>query len=178
MSLEPDLLISKKLASIRLLAMDVDGVLTDGGVYVLDDGRQFRRFNIKDGMGIKRVMATGIRVAWISANACHAVQERANGLGVSEVYLGVAEKLPLLEEIGRKMGVPLDVVAYIGDDLADLAVLERVGLACAPLDAAEEVKLAAHYIIQKKGGEGAVREVCDLLLSSISISEKAVRKDR
>jgi 3-deoxy-D-manno-octulosonate 8-phosphate phosphatase (KDO 8-P phosphatase) len=171
MNIDRDLLILKKLASIRLLAMDVDGVLTDGGVYVMDDGQQFRRFNIKDGMGIKRVMGAGIQVAWISANESNSVQERANGLGVKEVYLGITDKLTLLEEICQKMDIPLVEVAYIGDDLADLAILDRVGLAFAPLDAAEEIKRTAHYIIKKRGGEGAVREACDLLLSSISMNE-------
>lgn len=150
---------------IKLLAMDIDGVLTDGGVYVFEDGKEIRRFDIKDGLGLKKVMAEGIQVIWLSSGVCEAALHRATVLGIDEVHLGVADKIDLLEGICDKYGVSLDNVAYIGDDLTDVAVLQRVGLACAPVDAVESINQIVQYITKARGGYGAVREVCDLLIS-------------
>jgi 3-deoxy-D-manno-octulosonate 8-phosphate phosphatase (KDO 8-P phosphatase) len=146
--------------------MDVDGVLTDGGVYVLDDGREFRRFSIKDGLGLKQVMSAGIRVIWISASKCQSIHHRAHGLGIMDVHLGVKDKQALLEKMCHEMEIPLDRVAYIGDDMTDLDVLKHVGLPCSPADAVEVVKRQAVYVTQVPGGNGAVREICDLLVNS------------
>ena len=161
--LSPDL--RKKFAQVRLLAMDVDGVLTDGGVYTLEDGREFRRFNIKDGLGIKMVMQQGVRVAIISSNSCQAITYRAHQLGVTEVFIGVEEKLPVLQEICRRVGIGLEDVCYIGDDLPDLRILEQAGLACAPANAVTEVLKKVDYITHEPGGFGSVREVCELICS-------------
>lgn len=157
-----------KLRNIRLLAMDIDGVLTDGGVYVFENGQELRRFNIKDGLGIKQVMQKGIQVVWISAGVCEAAHHRAQRLGIEEVYLGVADKASFLEQICREKDIPFGNVAYIGDDLTDLGVMQLVGMACAPMDAVEGIKKIAGYITQAKAGQGAVREICDLLLHPIS----------
>jgi 3-deoxy-D-manno-octulosonate 8-phosphate phosphatase (KDO 8-P phosphatase) len=155
-----------RVAQIRLLALDSDGVLTDGGVYMLEDGREFRRFDIKDGLGLKRVMEAGIAVAIISGADALTVVQRAQKLGIAEAHIGVKDKLARLLEICQRMSLTLDQVAYMGDDLPDLPVLERVGLPCTPADAVASVKDRALWIASKPGGFGAVRELCDLLLET------------
>ena len=164
--------IIERAKKVKLLALDADGVLTDGGVYVLDDGREFRRFDIKDGLGIKRAMAAGIQVAIISSSACEAVQHRAATLGIDEVHIGVADKLAVLLDICQRLQLTLDQVAYMGDDLVDLPILERVGLPCAPADAAQVVKDAAYYIASSGGGKGAVREIADALFQCAEAADK------
>ena len=154
-----------QLDKIRLLAMDIDGVLTDGGVYMFEDGTEFRRFNIKDGLGLKRVMKAGIQVLWLSAGECEAARHRGKNLGITEIYLGVADKAKLLVQRCQALGIKPNQVAYIGDDLTDLAVMGLVGAACAPADAAPEVRGAAMIVTEAPGGGGAVREICDRLLA-------------
>jgi len=156
----------RRARDTRLLALDVDGVLTDGGVYVLEDGTEFRRFDIKDGLGLQRLMACGIQVAIISASTATPVVHRAARLGISRVYLGAADKLETLQTLCAELGLSLDQVAYMGDDLTDLPVLECVGLACAPIDAAPIVRRAAVLITQSPGGQGAVRELTELLMAA------------
>ena len=156
------------LEQIRLLAIDIDGVLTDGGVYVLDDGSEFRRFSIRDGLGLKRLIENGIRVAWLSNGNSQTALHRARHLGIDEVHLGVEDKATHLEGICESTGIPLIAVMFIGDDLTDLSAASRVGLFCAPRDAAEQVRNAADYVTEAKGGHGAVRELCDLLLDGAS----------
>lgn len=150
--------------NIRLLALDCDGVLTDGGVYVLEDGTEFRRFDIKDGLGLKRVMERGIEVAIISNSTSTAVAHRAGRLGIKHVRLGVENKLAALQELCSQLNLSLSQVAYIGDDLTDVPVLNAVGLPCAPADAVEEVRYAALYVTRQQGGHGAIREVVDWIL--------------
>ncbi len=152
-----------KFRRVKMLAMDVDGVLTDGGVYVFEDGREFRRFDIKDGLGIKRLVDAGIVVAVISSSSCQAVVHRLKKLGVTEIHLGVEDKAACLKEICARYQIELADVAYIGDDLADLAVIKEVGLACGPADAAEEMRGFLNIITIAYGGRGAVRRVCDLI---------------
>jgi len=159
--------IRRRADSIRLLALDVDGVLTDGGVYVLEDGTEFRRFDIKDGLGLKRVMEAGFEVAIISASFSRPVIHRAQTLGIKQVHLGIANKLQKLGEICKNLGIELSEVAYMGDDLADLPMLEEVGLFLAPSDAFNLIKNKAAYVTSALGGKGSVREVCELLLSCL-----------
>ena len=160
-----DILMTKTdLAEIKLLALDADGVLTDGGVYIFEDGRQFRRFDIKDGLGLKRVMDAGIHVAIISGSAVKAVAHRAQQLGIEDVHLGIQDKQKKLREICRRLGIHVNEVAFVGDDLTDLPVLRHVGLPCAPVDAVKAVKDQAVLITEADGGRGAVREVCEYLL--------------
>ena len=153
------------IGGIKLLAIDVDGVLTDGGVYIANDGGEYRRFNIKDGLGLKRAMEAGIEVTIISSGACESILHRARQLGINEVHIGVANKLDVLKSICSAKQISLDEVCYIGDDLPDLPVMQAVGLACAPEDAVEEVKQAALFVAQALGGHGAVRELIDILLN-------------
>lgn len=155
-----------RLRRVKLLALDVDGVLTDGGVYVLDNGQQFRRFNIKDGLGIKQVIQKGIVVTVISASSIDIVVYRMKQLGITEVHLGVEDKLMTLQRICMKYGLDISETLYIGDDLTDLSVLKSVGVPCVPTDAVKEVKEVAFYVASAGGGQGVVREICDLLLSS------------
>lgn len=159
-----------RLSQVRLLALDSDGVLTDGGVYVMDDGREFRRFDIKDGLGLKRVMEAGIHVAILSGSRCTSIVHRAQTLGISQVYVGVENKLSLLSQICEQLQITLQQVAYIGDDLPDLPVLECVGLPCAPSDADSAVLASAVIVTSRPAGYGAVREVCDYLETVLSES--------
>lgn len=156
----------KRASQIRLLALDSDGVLTDGGVYIDDEGREFRRFDIKDGLGLKRVMQAGIHVALISGSDAEPVLHRARKLGITEVHIGVSDKLACLEEICVRLGIQLHEVAYMGDDLPDLPVLRAVRLPCVPADAVVEMNEVAIIVTEKAGGVGAVREICELLISS------------
>lgn len=162
--MDPELL--RKLRHVRILGLDVDGVLTDGGVYVLNDGREARRFNIKDGLGLKLVMASGILVAWISSAAAGSIAHRARVLGISELFVDVEDKLQTLRDICRRFDVNLNEVAYMGDDLPDVPVLQEVGLPCAPADAVAQVQATAILITRATGGNGAVRELCDLLVDA------------
>lgn len=160
--LSPDL--ETLFKKVRLLALDVDGVLTDGGVYILEDGQEFRRFDIKDGAGLKAVQQAGIPVIVISSGACRSIHHRCQRLGITEVHTQVVEKLPLLQTICHKYEVRLEEVCYVGDDLVDLAIMSAVGVACAPADAIAPIQAIATYITRRPGGYGAVRELCDLLL--------------
>lgn len=153
-------------APIRLLGLDVDGVLTDGGVYVFEDGQQFRRFNIKDGLGIKNVMAVGVDVIIISSSAVQAVRHRAESLGIQHVYLGIGDKLATLQHHCTTHQIQMSDVAFMGDDLADLPLMQQVGVPLAVADAVPAVVEAARYVTHLRGGYGAVREVCDLLVAA------------
>lgn len=153
-----------RLAQVKLLAIDVDGVLTDGGLYYTESGEEFKKFNIKDGLGLRRVLDAGIEVAFISANHSRSTLHRAKKLGIVHVLIGVSNKLSVLQELCRSLNLSLDQVAYIGDDLVDLPILESVGVAIAVADAVSAVQEVADYVTQKSGGNGAVREVCDRLV--------------
>lgn len=155
--------LKQKFKQVKLLALDVDGVMTDGGVYIADDGREFRRFNIKDGLGLKRVMDSGILVAVISSSTNQAVLHRCRLLGISEVHTNIEDKLVCLEEICKRYSIKLFDCCYMGDDLVDLPTLKKVGLSCAPSDAIDLVVNTVNYVCELRGGEGCVREVCDRL---------------
>ena len=155
--------LKRRLRSIRFLSLDVDGVLTDGGLYYGDNGTVARKFNVQDGVGIKRVLALGIEVAFVSAGTTQSIHLRARTLGVRHVLSGVADKHAEVEKLCRKLGVPLAAVAHVGDDLNDLPLLKAVGLPLAVPNAVPEARASAHYVTRRCGGEGAVREVCDLL---------------
>jgi len=156
----------ERLAHVRLLTLDVDGVLTDGGLYFGDDGRQWRKFNVKDGLGIKLAVEAGIEVALITASDTGAIHDRARMLGLRHVRVGVEDKLAALMSVIGELGIGLDAVAHMGDDLNDIPVLAAVGLPLTVADAVDEVIAAAAYVTEKRGGEGAVREICDLLVTT------------
>jgi 3-deoxy-D-manno-octulosonate 8-phosphate phosphatase (KDO 8-P phosphatase) len=153
-------------ARIRLLCVDVDGVLTDAGMYYGPDGEVLKKFNTRDGMGLARVRDVGVSVAIISSEDNAIVHARAAKLKIDEVFCGATDKRLAIEELCTRYHLDMSEVAYIGDDLNDLSALGCVGLPCAVADAAEPVKAIAAYVTQKRGGDGAVRELCDLLIAA------------
>lgn len=156
----------ERLKGIRLLSLDVDGVLTDGGLYYADDGSQMRKFNVKDGMGMKRARKAGVELAIISASETPSIRHRGTVLGLDHVHVGVEDKLGTLNAVCARLNIGLDQVAHIGDDLNDIPVLEIIGLPMTVSDAIPEVLEIAAYVTAKKGGDGAVREICDLIVEA------------
>jgi 3-deoxy-D-manno-octulosonate 8-phosphate phosphatase (KDO 8-P phosphatase) len=153
-----------RVKEIKLLVLDVDGVLTDGGLYYGTDGEILKKFHVHDGAGIKALLKAGIQVAVISSRHTPAVDIRMDELGVSNVLQGAQNKLDSLNSLVEHLGIKLNAVACIGDDVADIPMMRCVGLAVAVANARQQVKKCAHYSTSAKGGHGAVREICDLLL--------------
>lgn len=154
------------LRDIRLFATDVDGVLTDAGMYYAESGDEWKKFNTRDGMGIKLLQKAGIMTAIVTQESTKLVTRRGQKLAVPEVHQGVYDKLALLRDLVGRYGWTMQQVAYIGDDVNDLEALKAVGLSAAPADAVPSVLAAVRYRCRKKGGEGAVRELADLILSA------------
>jgi 3-deoxy-D-manno-octulosonate 8-phosphate phosphatase (KDO 8-P phosphatase) len=153
-----------QFARIRLLVLDVDGVMTDGRVVYTDAGQEIKAFHVRDGSGLKFWRQAGGRVAILSGRSSPAVTRRAAELGIEPVIQGADEKLPALGRILSETGLRPDQVCAVGDDLPDLPVLSRCGLAVAVADAAPEVRAAAHFVTEAPGGRGAVREVVEWLM--------------
>lgn len=151
------------LQKIKLFAMDVDGVLTDGGMFYSEAGEVLKKFNTRDGMGIELLRKKGIIPAIITKEKSEIVLKRAEKLKVEEVYIGVEDKLEVVKRLIKKYNLSFELVAYIGDDINDIPLLKKVGLSCCPFDAVDEVKKIANYVCKTKGGEGAVREVVDII---------------
>ena len=156
----------KNLNHIKFLLLDVDGVMTDGGIYYSNTGDKFKKFNIQDGYGISKVQRTGIKIGIITGRSSQIVERRAKELGITEVYQNVEDKIDAYESIKKKYNLTDANIAYIGDDEFDLAVLKCVGFAAAPADAVPVVKNHVHYVCTHNGGNGAVREVIDLILKN------------
>jgi 3-deoxy-D-manno-octulosonate 8-phosphate phosphatase (KDO 8-P phosphatase) len=155
--------LAERAAKIELLLLDVDGVLTDGGILYSDDGRELKRFHVRDGSGLKLWQVAGKRAAIVSGRSSPAVARRAAELGISPVLQGCAEKLPAFEAILDTTGLRPEQVCAIGDDLPDLPVLRRAGLAVAVADACFEVRGVADYVTALPGGAGAVRDAIEWL---------------
>ena len=153
-----------KLADIRLLLVDVDGVMTDGGIIYDGNGMETKVFNVKDGHGIKMLQRHGIEVGIITGRTSQVVDIRARELGIELVYQGALKKLDSYHDVKQKTGLIDSQIAYMGDDVIDVPVMRRVIFAAAPADALIEARNAAHYVTSLAGGRGAVREVCDLIL--------------
>lgn len=151
---------------VRLLVSDVDGVMTDAGMYYGPEGEALKKFSTRDGMGMRFWREAGREVAIVTGEKSEAVTRRAEKLGISEVHLGAADKLPVVRRIAVTRGLSLDQVAYVGDDLNDLAAIQAVGFSACPADAAPEIQRVVDYVCARRGGEGCVREVIDLLLAS------------
>jgi 3-deoxy-D-manno-octulosonate 8-phosphate phosphatase (KDO 8-P phosphatase) len=158
--------LSSRLRKIKLLLLDVDGVMTDGGIYLSNSGDEFKKFNIQDGYGIVKLQRTGIKVGIITGRVSKIVTKRAEELGIQEVYQNLENKIEAYETIKKKLNLSDTEIAYIGDDEFDLPVLERVGFSAAPLDAVPSVKRQVHFVCTRGGGNGAVREVIDLILQN------------
>ena len=153
-------------ARIRLLVLDVDGVLTDGGLYYGPSGEEIKRFDVQDGMAVVAARRAGLSVAVISGRASAAVTRRMAELGITEVHQGVEDKTVVLAALTARLGLDLGDVAVMGDDLGDLALMRRVGLALAPDNAVREVRSAADWVSRRRGGAGAVREAIEFLLKA------------
>ncbi|MEA5444869.1 HAD family hydrolase [Gammaproteobacteria bacterium AB-CW1] len=158
-----------RAAQIRLAVFDVDGVLTDGRLYLGPDGFEMKVFHTRDGHGLKALRRQDIEVAIISGRASQAVESRMAQLGIEHVFLGVDDKLPCFEKLRQRLSVPREHCAFMGDDVVDLPVMREVGLAAAPADAHPDVARMAHWQSHRPGGFGAARECCDLLLAARGI---------
>jgi 3-deoxy-D-manno-octulosonate 8-phosphate phosphatase (KDO 8-P phosphatase) len=156
----------EKMKTIRLLVLDVDGVMTDGKIIMNDMGREIKNFDVKDGHGIKILMRCGIDVILLTGRRSAVVEHRAKDIGIEEVYQGIFNKLEKFEEILQNKAFNYENIAFMGDDIVDIPLLKRVGFSVAVADATEEVKMCVDYITKKAGGDGAVREVCELILQA------------
>ena len=154
---------------IKLLAFDCDGVLTDGSIIYDENGVEYKMFNCKDGHGLVRMGKSGFVTAIITARNNGTVEHRAKNLNITELRQGQKYKIPALEEIMAKYNLNYENVSYMGDDIPDICILEKVGLACCPNDAVDEVKAVCNFKSSKDGGKGAVRELCDFILDSQGI---------
>jgi len=174
--------LKKRAAQIKVLLMDVDGTMTDGGVLPLSqpDGSalEIKKFDAHDGQGLTLAHTAGIRTGCITGRESPALLRRANEMKMEFVYMKQPTKIPAFEEILRKTGVPDSAVAYVGDDLPDLPIMRRVGLAIAVGDAVPEVKKAAHFTTKSVAGRGAIRDAVELILKSKGIWEEMIDKAR
>jgi 3-deoxy-D-manno-octulosonate 8-phosphate phosphatase (KDO 8-P phosphatase) len=156
----------ERARGIRLLVLDVDGVLTDGRLFISAAGEELKVFHVRDGSGLVAIQRAGITVAIISGRDSPAVTRRATELGIRHVHQGVADKGALLDRLLDELGIAAEETACVGDDTPDAPMLRRAGLAIGVADAHPALLAAAHWVTRSKGGQGAVREVCDLLLSA------------
>lgn len=159
-----EMTLAQRCAAVDMLVMDVDGVLTDGGIVYADDGTEIKTFHVRDGSGLKLWQAAGKRAAIISGRKSPVVDVRAAELGVTAVLQGIADKLPAFQSLLEERGLRAEQACFVGDDLADLSVMRGCGLAIAVADACPEVRSAAQYVTQVPGGRGAVRETVELVL--------------
>jgi YrbI family 3-deoxy-D-manno-octulosonate 8-phosphate phosphatase len=165
-------------AKIELILSDVDGVMTDGGIHVLDDGRQMVTFHIRDGMGVRLWRESGKRFGIVSGRNLESIRRRAADLGLDIVQVGVDDKLPAVDAIAAELKLSREQICYIGDDLLDLATIRAVGLGVAVADAVEDVRHAAKYVTSVSGGQAAVREVVELILKNTGRWEEVMQRYR
>lgn len=158
--------ILEKAAQIKLVIFDVDGVLTNGSLFYGDDGQEYKAFHSRDGHGMKMLLKSGVEIGIITGRTSKVVEHRMENLGIQHVYQGKLEKLPTFEELINKLDVKPEEVAYVGDDVVDLPILTRVGLAIAVADAHNLVKQHAHWQTPHGGGQGAARDVCELIMEA------------
>jgi 3-deoxy-D-manno-octulosonate 8-phosphate phosphatase (KDO 8-P phosphatase) len=151
---------------IELILSDVDGVMTDGRIRLLDGGQQLMAFHIRDGMGIRLWRESGKKFGIVTGRVLEAVRRRANDLKFDVVRVGIDDKLPAVDAIAAEFGIGREAICYLGDDLLDLRVIQSVGLGVAVADAADEVRQAAKYVTSARGGDGAVREVIEVILKN------------
>jgi len=163
-------------SKIKLVAFDVDGVMTDGSLTFLEDGREIKTYDAKDGLGVVMLGKAGIITSIITARNNGTVKHRAEVLNIKELYMGSKNKIEALNELIQKYNLKNTEIAYMGDDLPDLCVLKEVGLKCCPNDAVDEVKEICNFISTKNGGKGAVRELCNFILKSKKITYDMISK--
>jgi len=167
---------SPQLGAVRLLVMDVDGVLTDGGIYYTERGDEIKRFDVRDGQGLVLLREAGVLTAVITRRRSEIVERRADELGIVEVHQGATDKRAVLESLLARRGLPAADAAYVGDDVGDLPAMLLVGFPIAVADAVPPVKKAAVYVTRAHPGHGAVRELCDLILAAKQRTTGAKRK--
>lgn len=155
-----------KASQIKLVIFDVDGVLTDGGLFFGDDGQEYKAFYSRDGLGMKLLQQTGVEIGVITARNSRVVEHRMRNLGIENVYQGKLNKLDAFRHLLEKLDVRAEHTAYIGDDVVDLPVMRAAGLAVAVQDAHPLVKQHAHWITQHNGGRGAARDICELIMQA------------
>jgi 3-deoxy-D-manno-octulosonate 8-phosphate phosphatase (KDO 8-P phosphatase) len=164
--------ILEKAKNIRLLVLDVDGVLTDGKIYFNEQGIETKSFYVPDGVGIKMLLSSGVEIALISGRNSAATKIRAKELGIKHLYLGNEKKPAVYQQLKKKLKLDDQQIAYLGDDLPDLVIMQQVALSIAVRNAHPLVIAASHHVTNANGGEGAVREVCELILSAQHNFEK------
>jgi 3-deoxy-D-manno-octulosonate 8-phosphate phosphatase (KDO 8-P phosphatase) len=164
--------IEEKARRIKLLILDVDGVMTDGSIILDNDGNELKRFHVRDGHGIKMLQRAGIKVGIITGRKSKVVEIRAEELGITEVYQKVYKKSDVYEKLIEKYQCEDENVAFMGDDIVDQELFKRAGLTAAPADAEDDAKKWADLVTDRKGGRGAVREFIDLILKSTGLREK------
>ncbi len=169
-------MVDERAKKIRLLMLDVDGVMTNGKIIINSNGIETKIFDVRDGHGIKMLMREGIDVIIITGRESEIVNMRAKELGIREVYQKVLKKIDKYEEILREKNLKDEDVCYIGDDLVDLPILRRVGFAIAVADSIDDIKRYVHYITKRRGGDGAVREVTELILKSQNRWDEVVKR--
>lgn len=166
--------ILKKAADIRLVIFDVDGVLTDGSLYLGNNGEELKAFNIKDGLGMKMLLDSGVEIGIITGRSSQLVADRMQSLGIRHIYQGQKEKLPAYERLKQELGLEDRQIAYMGDDLIDLPLMLRTGLSVTVADAYALVKEHAHWQTTLPGGRGAARELCELIMAAQGTLEPAL----
>lgn len=164
--------IKEKAKKIKLLILDVDGVLTDGSIILDNNGNEFKKFHVRDGHGVKMLNKAGIKTAIITGRSSKVVERRADELGIADVHQGVFEKISVYEELLQKYKHKDENIAFMGDDIIDMELFKRAGLSAVPADADEEAKKWADFISTKGGGRGAVREFTDLILKYSGLWDK------
>jgi YrbI family 3-deoxy-D-manno-octulosonate 8-phosphate phosphatase len=161
---------------IELILSDVDGVMTDGGIRLIDDGQQIMKFHIRDGMGVRLWREAGKRFGIVTGRNLEVIKRRAADLWLDIVQLGIDDKLPAVDALAAEFGISREQVCFIGDDLLDLATIRAVGLGIAVADAAEDVRHVAKYVTSVRGGDGAVREVIELILKNTGRWPDVIRR--
>jgi YrbI family 3-deoxy-D-manno-octulosonate 8-phosphate phosphatase len=177
MPIVQDKALETKIKKIKLLILDVDGVLTDGRIIYDYEGREQRFFDAQDGIGVRLLFTAGIKTIFATVLPSKAIERRAKDLLVEKVYQGVVPKTRILEEILGEKDVSSDEVCYVGDDLVDLGIMRSVGFPAAPANACREVKEVAVYVTEKEGGRGAVREIAELILKIQGKWNRLVEKE-
>ncbi len=167
---------NSKLANIQLLLLDVDGVLTDGSITYSDSGEQIKTFNSRDGLGLRLLMDSGIKVGIITGRSSKALGYRCENLGITLLFEGVKDKSAALETIILETGIPAGNIAFVGDDLIDLLVMKKVGVSFCVADAPQEVKQHSQIVTIREGGHGAVREICESILKAKGFWEKIIAR--
>jgi YrbI family 3-deoxy-D-manno-octulosonate 8-phosphate phosphatase len=158
------------LRDIRLFATDVDGVLTDAGMYYSESGDEWKKFNTRDGMGIKLLQRAGLITAIVTQERTRLVARRAEKLAIPELHQGIMDKLTVIREMAARHGLSLRQVAYIGDDVNDIETLKAVGFSASPADGLPQVLQVVDYVCRKNGGEGAVREIAEMILAAQGVT--------